>query len=45
MTINDYFNRDIGQVNNPERLIPRGAVTPRTVLAFMLPMVERPLQF
>ncbi len=34
MAINDYFDRDIDRINNPERPIPRGAVAPRTVLAF-----------
>ncbi|MFB6103799.1 MAG: geranylgeranylglycerol-phosphate geranylgeranyltransferase [Halobacteriaceae archaeon] len=30
--INDYFDRDIDRVNDPDRPIPRGAVTPRTAL-------------
>ncbi|WP_227379883.1 geranylgeranylglycerol-phosphate geranylgeranyltransferase [Haladaptatus halobius] len=34
MAINDYFDRDIDRINNPERPIPRGAVAPRTVLVF-----------
>jgi geranylgeranylglycerol-phosphate geranylgeranyltransferase len=34
MAINDYFDRDIDRVNNPERAIPRGAVSPRGALAF-----------
>jgi geranylgeranylglycerol-phosphate geranylgeranyltransferase len=32
--INDYFDRDIDRINNPERPIPRGAVAPRRALAF-----------
>ncbi|RBI59792.1 geranylgeranylglycerol-phosphate geranylgeranyltransferase [halophilic archaeon] len=36
MAINDYFDRDIDRINNPERPIPRGAVEPRTVLVFSL---------
>ena len=32
--INDYFDRDIDAVNRPGRPIPRGAVSPRTALAF-----------
>jgi len=28
--INDYFDRDIDAVNDPDRPIPRGAITPRT---------------
>jgi len=36
MAINDYFDRDIDRINNPERPIPRGAVSPRTVLIFSL---------
>jgi geranylgeranylglycerol-phosphate geranylgeranyltransferase len=32
--INDYFDRDIDRINNPERPIPRGAVTPRGALWF-----------
>lgn len=34
--INDYFDRDIDRINAPERPIPRGAVAPRTALAFSL---------
>lgn len=33
-TINDYFDRKIDQVTNPERPLPRGSVTPRTALSF-----------
>lgn len=33
-TINDYFDREIDRLNNPERPIPRGAVAPRTALVF-----------
>jgi geranylgeranylglycerol-phosphate geranylgeranyltransferase len=36
MAINDYFDRDIDRINNPERAIPRGAVSPRGALAFSL---------
>jgi len=32
--INDYFDRDIDAINNPERPIPRGAVEPRSALWF-----------
>lgn len=32
--INDYFDRDIDRINNPERPIPRGAVPPRSALRF-----------
>jgi len=34
--INDYFDRDIDRINQPERAIPRGAVTPRGALVFSL---------
>ncbi|MCU4926715.1 geranylgeranylglycerol-phosphate geranylgeranyltransferase [Halobacteria archaeon AArc-dxtr1] len=34
--INDYFDREIDRINQPERPIPRGAVTPRGALAFSL---------
>ncbi|MFC4406213.1 geranylgeranylglycerol-phosphate geranylgeranyltransferase [Haloarchaeobius iranensis] len=30
--INDYFDRDIDRINDPDRAIPRGAVTPRGAL-------------
>jgi len=33
MAINDYFDRDVDRINNPERAIPRGAVSPRGALA------------
>ncbi|WP_433632887.1 geranylgeranylglycerol-phosphate geranylgeranyltransferase [Halomicrococcus sp. NG-SE-24] len=36
MAINDYFDRDIDRINNPERPIPRGAVAPNTVLGFSI---------
>jgi geranylgeranylglycerol-phosphate geranylgeranyltransferase len=36
MAINDYFDRDIDRINNPERPIPRGAVAPRTAFIFSL---------
>ncbi|MFB6164624.1 MAG: geranylgeranylglycerol-phosphate geranylgeranyltransferase [Haloarculaceae archaeon] len=32
--INDYFDREIDRINNPERPIPRGAVSPRGTLWF-----------
>jgi geranylgeranylglycerol-phosphate geranylgeranyltransferase len=32
--INDYFDREVDAINNPERPIPRGAVRPRGALAF-----------
>ncbi|SEQ45578.1 geranylgeranylglycerol-phosphate geranylgeranyltransferase [Natrinema salaciae] len=34
--INDYFDREIDRINQPERAIPRGAVSPRGALAFSL---------
>lgn len=33
-TINDYFDREIDRINQPDRPIPSGAVTPREALAF-----------
>jgi 4-hydroxybenzoate polyprenyltransferase and related prenyltransferases len=30
--MNDYFDRDIDRVNDPERPIPRGAVTPQSAI-------------
>ncbi|TYT60856.1 geranylgeranylglycerol-phosphate geranylgeranyltransferase [Natrialba swarupiae] len=32
--INDYFDREIDRINQPDRAIPRGAVSPRTALVF-----------
>jgi geranylgeranylglycerol-phosphate geranylgeranyltransferase len=32
--INDYFDREVDTINNPERPIPRGAVSPRGALVF-----------
>jgi geranylgeranylglycerol-phosphate geranylgeranyltransferase len=32
--INDYFDRDIDAINDPDRPIPRGAVSPRLALGF-----------
>jgi len=32
--INDYFDRDVDAINDPERPIPRGTVSPRGALAF-----------
>lgn len=34
--INDYFDREIDRINNPERPIPRGAVSPRGGLWFSI---------
>ena len=34
--INDYFDREIDAINQPDRAIPRGAVSPRGALAFAL---------
>jgi geranylgeranylglycerol-phosphate geranylgeranyltransferase len=34
--MNDYFDRDIDRINQPDRPIPRGAVTPREALWFSL---------
>lgn len=34
MAINDYFDREIDRINQPDRAIPRGAVSPRGALAF-----------
>ncbi|GAB3016927.1 geranylgeranylglycerol-phosphate geranylgeranyltransferase [Natronobiforma cellulositropha] len=32
--INDYFDREIDRINQPERAIPRGAVSPRGAFVF-----------
>lgn len=32
--INDYFDREVDRINDPERAIPRGAVSPRGAVAF-----------
>ncbi|NKE35933.1 geranylgeranylglycerol-phosphate geranylgeranyltransferase [Natronococcus sp. JC468] len=32
--INDYFDREIDRINQPQRAIPRGAVSPRGALLF-----------
>jgi geranylgeranylglycerol-phosphate geranylgeranyltransferase len=32
--VNDYFDREVDRINDPERAIPRGAVSPRGALAF-----------
>ncbi len=34
--MNDYFDREIDRINQPDRPIPRGAVTPRVALGFSL---------
>ncbi|WP_136716030.1 geranylgeranylglycerol-phosphate geranylgeranyltransferase [Halorientalis salina] len=34
--INDYFDREIDRINNPDRPIPRGAVSPRDGLWFSI---------
>ncbi|WP_273837081.1 geranylgeranylglycerol-phosphate geranylgeranyltransferase [Halococcus sp. PRR34] len=36
MSINDYFDREIDRINQPDRAIPRGAVTPREALGFSI---------
>ncbi len=36
MAINDYYDRDIDAVNEPQRPIPSGAIMPREALAFSL---------
>lgn len=36
MAINDYFDREIDRINDPDRPIPRGAVSPRLALWFSL---------
>lgn len=35
MILNDYYDRSIDQINNPERPIPSGAVSPRAPLALV----------
>ena len=35
-TMNDYFDREIDRINQPDRAIPRGAVTPREALVSSL---------
>jgi geranylgeranylglycerol-phosphate geranylgeranyltransferase len=32
--VNDYFDREVDRINDPQRVIPRGAVSPRGALAF-----------
>jgi geranylgeranylglycerol-phosphate geranylgeranyltransferase len=32
--VNDYFDREVDRINDPDRPIPRGAVSPRAALAF-----------
>ncbi|MDH5020777.1 geranylgeranylglycerol-phosphate geranylgeranyltransferase [Halobacterium rubrum] len=34
--INDYFDREVDRINDPERAIPRGAVSARGALAYSL---------
>lgn len=34
--MNDYFDRDIDRINQPDRPIPRGAVTPHEALRFSI---------
>ena len=34
MSINDYYDREIDAINEPQRLIPSGAVKPREALVF-----------
>jgi geranylgeranylglycerol-phosphate geranylgeranyltransferase len=35
MILNDYYDRSIDKINNPERPIPSGAVSPRAALALV----------
>lgn len=34
--VNDYFDREVDRINQPDRAIPRGAVSPRGALAYSL---------
>lgn len=34
--VNDYFDREVDRINQPDRAIPRGAVSPRTALGYSL---------
>ncbi|MFP9190927.1 geranylgeranylglycerol-phosphate geranylgeranyltransferase [Natrialbaceae archaeon A-CW1-1] len=34
--INDYFDREIDRINQPQRAIPRGAISPRGALVFSI---------
>ncbi len=36
MVLNDYFDRDLDRINDPERPIPRGTVSPRIALIFSI---------
>jgi geranylgeranylglycerol-phosphate geranylgeranyltransferase len=36
MTINDYFDRNIDEVNHPNRPIPKGIITPNEMLLFSI---------
>lgn len=37
--VNDYFDREIDRINRPDRPIPRGAVSPRSALAFSVALL------
>jgi geranylgeranylglycerol-phosphate geranylgeranyltransferase len=39
MVINDYYDRKIDAINEPQRPIPSGTVTPKEALAFMIALV------
>ena len=43
--INDYFDREIDQINQPERAIPRGAVSPRGALIFSVALFAMAVGF
>lgn len=43
--INDYFDREIDRINDPERAIPRGAVSPRGALAFSVTLFAAAVVF
>ncbi len=39
MVINDYYDRKIDSINEPQRPIPSGTVTPREAIAFMTALI------
>ncbi len=43
--INDYFDREIDRVNQPDRAIPRGAVSPRGALVFSVALFAGAVAF
>ena len=43
--INDYFDREIDRINQPERAIPRGAVSPRGALIFSVALFAMAVGF